>query len=509
MLLNLANYAADIDDNKKSKILRQMKLSERRARVYNLLKFQRNKDQRSGCIDRLEIPKSWPDMHNYDETIDHDLPDPKSVNPKDPSLWKVVNCPKEIEFYLRLRNQRHFGQAEGTPFTTPSMKQKFNWSASTNEAELVLEGNYKDDELTEIQRMLLDHMKRSADTTTSSSYLSSDEFDSKMKKWRESTSTSPSGRHLGHYKALVSVPDHTLDDSDFNRIKCLQLDIKKCYIGLINYCIRHHYSLDRWKEIINCMIYKEPGNVKINRLRVIHIYEADQSTLWANRWRDQIRKAINDETMHPGQFGGLPGRSSTSVTFLEELRFDYVSLSRFPFANFDNDATACYDRILLAIASLAGKKYGIHSDVIFVHAKTLEEAEFKLKTLAGISKDSYKHCIKFPIHGVGQGSTNASYIWCFVSSILFQTHQKYSNGMVFHSPLGDIFVRYNMVGFVDDSACITGGCKNDSLEELKKKMTQDAQLWHDLLWSSGGGAETFIKNYMILRTNEFSLRIKH
>ena len=46
-----------------------------------------------------------------------------------------------------------------------------------------------------------------------------------------------------------------------------------------------------------------------------------------------------------------------------------------------------------------------------------------------------------------------------------------------------------MVSFIDDSTCITGGCKNDSLEELKEKMTQDAQLWHDLLWSSGGKLE--------------------
>ena len=61
--------------------------------------------------------------------------------------------------------------------------------------------------------------------------------------------------------------------------------------------------------------------------------------------------------------------------------------------------------------------------------------------------------------------------------------------MIFHSPLGDIFIRYNMVGFVDDSTCITGGNPNDSYENLKKKMTEDAQLWHDLLWASGGKLE--------------------
>jgi hypothetical protein len=63
-----------------------------------------------------------------------------------------VNCPKEIEFLLQLRNQRHFGQAEsdGTPFTGESMKHKFNWSASTNEAELVLKGEYNDEDISDI-----------------------------------------------------------------------------------------------------------------------------------------------------------------------------------------------------------------------------------------------------------------------------------------------------------------------------------------------------------------------
>ena len=127
--------------------------------------------------------------------------------------------------------------------------------------------------------------------------------------------------------------------------------------------------------------------------------------------------------------------------------------------------------------------------IIFVHATTLEEAEFKLKTSEGISASSYKHCAKFPLHGTGQGSTNSPMIWCFVSSVLFQTHEQHAHGMLFQSPLGDIFVRYNMVGFVDDSTCITGGTATDSFEDLKRKMTDDAQLWHDLLWVSGGKLE--------------------
>ena len=157
-LTNLANFSADMSDNQKAKCIRQMKRQEQKVRVYNLLKYQRQKDTKSGGINRLEVPSAWPTMSEYDPSTDYDLTDPKTLDPSNKSHWKEVNCPKEIEFYLRLRNQRHFGQAKETPFCTPSLSRKFNWSASTEAAELLLNGEYDNAELTEVQRMFLDNM---------------------------------------------------------------------------------------------------------------------------------------------------------------------------------------------------------------------------------------------------------------------------------------------------------------------------------------------------------------
>ena len=100
-----------------------------------------------------------------------------------------------------------------------------------------------------------------------------------MRKWKETTSTSISGRHLEHYEVLVSTIDRSLKKNDAKDVKQILQEIKMCYIGLINYCVKHRYSLHRWKMIVNMMIYKEPVKVKIHRLRVIYIYEVDQSLL--------------------------------------------------------------------------------------------------------------------------------------------------------------------------------------------------------------------------------------
>ena len=57
------------------------------------------------------------------------------------------------------------------------------------------------------------------------------------------------------------------------------------------------------------------------------------------------------------------------------------------------------------------------------------------------------------------------------------------------TPFGDHCVLLHMVGFVDDSTTITGGNKTDTVQDLLKKMQEDAQLWCDLLWCSGGNLE--------------------
>jgi hypothetical protein len=162
MLLELANMADDADESKKANAIRQMKRTERRSRVHGKLNFQRNRTHNGGGITRLQVPQSWPTMEEYNDNQTYALEDPKTTNQKDPHNWREVNCPNQIEFLIRLRNQRHFGQAEteGTRFTTEYMKHTFNWSASRGAAELVLRGEYENETISEISRQMLDNMTR-------------------------------------------------------------------------------------------------------------------------------------------------------------------------------------------------------------------------------------------------------------------------------------------------------------------------------------------------------------
>ncbi|KAG7367961.1 hypothetical protein IV203_030704 [Nitzschia inconspicua] len=234
-------------------------------------------------------------------------------------------------------------------------------------------------------------------------------------------------------------------------------------LQLVNYAIKHSYCYNRWSKVAAFMIQKEPRNTKVHRLRVIHLYEADFNLLLGVEWQQLTHHCINNNLLNPWQFGGLPGRDATTPVFLEELRWEISRASRRSLLRMDFNATSCYDRIIPNIANLAGRSFGQHRALCFLHAKFLEDAQYILKTKLGLSEEAYSHCEIHPIFGTGQGSANSPVIW----------------------------TQIYMVGFVDDSA----NCINDftnsfqEVETLIHKAQQDPQLWNDLLDSSGGALE--------------------
>ena len=129
-----------------------------------------------------------------------DISDPKEVaKANDPSLWRTVVPPTEIEHYLLMRNQKHFGQAHGTPPTVPPVSTLLNWQCDTPSVELILRGGFNSSELDDIARLFLETRSKVSSNEPAVPYLTMSELKRKVGRWPERTSTSPSGRHLGHF----------------------------------------------------------------------------------------------------------------------------------------------------------------------------------------------------------------------------------------------------------------------------------------------------------------------
>ena len=61
--------------------------------------------------------------------------------------------------------------------------------------------------------------------------------------------------------------------------------------------------------------------------------------------------------------------------------------------------------------------------------------------------------------------------------------------MTFSTPDKLVSLTLNIIGFLDDTTCMTAGDPSKPLLDMLRRMQHDAQLWNDLLWASGGRLE--------------------
>ena len=120
---------------------------------------------------------------------------------------------------------------------------------------------------------------------------------------------------------------------------------------------------------------------------MIHLYEADFHLLLGVKWRGIIHHSLENNTINPTQYGGLPGRDSLVPGFIEEMQHEISRASRKPYIKQDFDATSCYDLITPWMASILSRSHGLHGNVCLVHASTLQEARYLLKTQLGVSDE--------------------------------------------------------------------------------------------------------------------------
>lgn len=185
-------------------------------------------------------------------------------DPKTTQNWSTITDPDAIERYLILRNKKHFNQSQGTPLTDKAWTDVLNWAADSDTARQITAGLYGTDHLESTHAAVLKACHRRLPEPLIDAELTLETFQSKLKHWRESTATSPSGRHLGHYRALITSTSAVESQDEREEMIQLQENIGQLIVNIINYTVRYKYSLKRWHRIESTMIPKDRNSVKIH-----------------------------------------------------------------------------------------------------------------------------------------------------------------------------------------------------------------------------------------------------
>ena len=282
-----AEMYTEMGSNGKAKIVQRLIRAETQKQVYSKLQYLRNKDDSTMGLSKLKIPRQG---SITDTNTLKGLPDT-------PDYWETITVPSEIEGLLLERNQAHFGQAEGTPLTKPPFTADIGYKADGYAADLVLSGQIEYNTIDEATKLLIKHLQ-SRTTITLKGAITKEEVLGKLRKWKESTTTSPSGMHLGHYHCMWKNTKIPLDDPSHDIMKKNQELLLQTTTSLLNYAIKFGYTYERWRTVVNVMLQKDPGNPRIHRLRVIHLYEADYNLLLATKWREAIHHAETNKLLN-------------------------------------------------------------------------------------------------------------------------------------------------------------------------------------------------------------------
>jgi hypothetical protein len=263
---------------------------------------------------------------------------------------------------------------------------------------------------------ILRHIANRKQLPAIDTYLSPEEVANGFKRWKESTSTSPSGCHLG-LRRIPAIPTYEKETEKIRK------DILGVQTHIINIPLKQGFSPKRWQTVINTMLEKLPGNPLLHKLRVIHILEADYNlALKAIFGRRLLRNCEAFGTLGDLQDGFRKGRSTTRTLLHNEILNDYNKRLRIDNFIGMTDISGCFDRILPSIVALLNRKNGCPKEAVQMHSETLKLARYYVKTQHGISKEFYSNEIT-PVYGNGQGAGDSPSQWCQQSALLFDIYK--------------------------------------------------------------------------------------
>jgi hypothetical protein len=231
--------------------LKQLISREKRQKMYRKLGHLLNKLGGKG-LRRIGIP----DEAAFSATsgVPHD---PKSWW----GPWQSVTNPTEIAKKVCKVNAAQYNQAHHAPFWSGPIADHLGQTGETEVAQQLLQGSLPDniphDTLPETIQ-ILGSLAQQTPSSAGHATITEEEFVQTYIHAQESTSSSPSGRHIGHYMAATRDPVLT-----------------KFHATMMSLPFQAGFALSQWNKVTDIMLEKEENNPHCHRLCILALFESD------------------------------------------------------------------------------------------------------------------------------------------------------------------------------------------------------------------------------------------
>ena len=302
---------------------------------------------------------------------------------------------EQLESALIQENEYKYRLAYSSPFLHEPLFSEFGHMALNNNAQAVLDGTYQcPPTLHKYTKQFISHLEmdkcvRKAGTNPVT--FTTSQSNAFWKRMTEKTSSSPSLKHIGTYKAaaLTSIP----------------YEIRK--------------PLPRSKQCINVSLEKKGKGRKPSDMRTIWLIEADFN---AGAKIHFVKSMMNNTALSNGlipdsQYAKKHSRS-IEAAIVKVLFFDLLQQTRSPGIFFASDLHQCFDRMAHPVCSLVMQRLGVDKNVIKCMLTAIQEMRHVVQTGYGDSSASYGNYMDSPLQGGGQGNAVAGPLFIAIGIIL-------------------------------------------------------------------------------------------
>ena len=474
--------------DKSAKQLKQLISREKMRKMYRKLGRLLNKSKGSG-LSRIDIPDA--------AAVTATSGDPNCPKTwKGP--WKSVTNPREIAQEVCKINSAQYHQAHTTPFGSGPLADMIGRRGDTPTSQELLRGTLPPEMppslLPETLRVL-HSLAQPVPQLGGSAVLTPAEFKATYSVASEQTSSSPSGRHIGHYKAVLQDPQ-----------------LVQLHSQMMSIPFQVGFAPDRWTKVTDIMLEKEPGNPRCHRLRILALFESDLNHAKRVIIGRRLLHHMHDFGLLPEmQYGSVPGKHCLSAVLKKVLCHDHLRITKRSGAFLENDAIGCYDRLVNNLVLMLLVKLGLPKSVAACIGDLWDNVVHLVKTIYGISTATYSSTASTPLYGPGQGCTCGPLFWLLCYWIIVRSLDPTISAAKFISACRQIIVDLTGVSFVDDSSLATTSeyvvdpslsvaeNRRREVDHLVQRLAALGQHWERLLFTTGG-AINFQKSHWYLMT---------
>jgi hypothetical protein len=226
------------------------------------------------------------------------------------------------------------------------------------------------------------------------------------------------------------------------------------------------------------MIYKKANCLELDCLRVFHLFEADFNLLVGVLFGHRaMYHQVDKKLLHPGQYG-RPSDECQDAPLLKVLHNHLATYTHTALGQFESDATACFDRMVMTFVLLCFRTIGATMGPLRIREQTLYHIIHQVKTTYGTTDSSYCYMTGSFIIGPGQGSRGGPAACSTITSPLIEGMDKLCHGISFTDPTQATHYKSTVSMYIDDASNAT----NAFLRWLHEPLTDDvvsSMLQHD------------------------------